>query len=193
MSAKLYTIGHSNHSSTEFLQLLMTHGIDVLIDVRSQPYSKYCPQFNTRALQSMLPPRGIQYLFLGDQLGGRPSDEQYYDAAGHVLYHRIAESSAFRSGVERLREESDNGQVAMMCSEENPIHCHRFLLVTKVVAQLGFDVYHIRGDGSMDRDAVLRAASGRDDRQKMLFDELGEDKWRSPRSLARSTVPRPDP
>src|SRR3989304_81649 len=98
----LYTIGHSNHTAEKFLELLHEHGIEVLVDVRSQPFSRYNPQFNDNNLASALKGAGIRYLFMGDQLGGRPEGDDLLDEAGHALYHRMAESPAFLAGIERL-------------------------------------------------------------------------------------------
>src|SRR5437868_6071407 len=85
----LYTVGHSNHSLEEFLNLLDKHRIEVLVDTRSHPYSKYVAHFNREDLQSALRQSGLRYLFLGGELGGRPAEEDYYDDEGHVLYFRV--------------------------------------------------------------------------------------------------------
>ncbi len=68
----LYSIGHSNHSEPKFLDLLVQHGIDVLADVRSQPFSHYNPQFNDTILKRWLEAAGIHYLFLGASLAAGP-------------------------------------------------------------------------------------------------------------------------
>ena len=83
----VYTIGHSNHSEQHFLDLLTKHGIQVLADVRSQPFSKYTPHFNREYLQGTLRDCRMKYLFMGDQLGGRPEGDEFYDAK--VTYSTI--------------------------------------------------------------------------------------------------------
>ncbi|MBC7526673.1 MAG: DUF488 family protein, partial [Chthonomonadaceae bacterium] len=70
----LYTLGHSNHSLERFLELLRLHKIETVGDVRSQPYSPYCPHFNREALQIALLQNGISYLFFGRELGARTED-----------------------------------------------------------------------------------------------------------------------
>ncbi|TMQ12660.1 MAG: DUF488 domain-containing protein, partial [Deltaproteobacteria bacterium] len=113
------------------------------------------------------------YVFLGAELGGRPSDPACYDEHGHVLYGRRARSSEFQAGIARLEAELARQRVAMMCSEENPEQCHRRLLVGRVLAARGVAIDHIRGDGRIEPESAL--ARG-DDRQGELFDAGA---WRS--------------
>nr|MBF6591494.1 DUF488 domain-containing protein [Ktedonobacterales bacterium] len=91
----LYTIGHSNHAMESFLALLKRHAIQILADVRSSPYSRYTTQFNRPDLEYVVERAGIQYLFLGESLGGRPVGDEFYDEAGYVLYGKVAEAAFF--------------------------------------------------------------------------------------------------
>jgi uncharacterized protein (DUF488 family) len=179
----LYTIGHSNHDQDRFMALLQQHGIEVLADVRSAPWSKYTPHFNRAELEAALPAAGIRYLFLGESLGGRPEGNDLYDEAGHVLYNRVALTDFFRGGVDRLKKGIQSFRVAIMCSEEDPTVCHRFLLVTRVIADEGIEVRHIRGDGSVESEAAVRAISGDGRDQGVLFQEMEHDTWKSLRSV----------
>src|SRR5947209_3558373 len=103
----IYSIGHSNHRLEQFLALLQRHGIKVLADVRSVPYSRHAPAFNRRALEQALPAAGVDYLYLGSELGGRPESLDLYDADGHVNYGRIAGTPAFQAGIQRLVEQEE--------------------------------------------------------------------------------------
>ena len=78
----IYTIGHSNHALDTFLDLLKSHEIEVLVDIRSQPYAKYATHFSGRDLKAAVTEAGIRYLFLGNELGGRPQGDEYYDPEG---------------------------------------------------------------------------------------------------------------
>jgi len=187
--ATLYTIGHSNHDEDHFCALLKQHGIEVLGDVRSQPFSRYTPHFNSEPLQSALAQHGIRYVFLGDELGGRPASEDLYDPEGHVLYHRVAETPAFVHGLHRLQSGMEKYRVAIMCSEEDPAVCHRFLLVTRVLRDSGVDVQHIRGDGLLASEDEIRAAAGCAQRQGVLFAEMEHDSWKSLRSVLPKAPP----
>jgi len=188
-SPKLFTIGHSNHDWETFVDLLLQHRIQVLADVRSQPWSRYTTHFNREAMQAELKRIGVQYLFMGDQLGGRPPGEDFYDDQGHVLYFRVAESPTFLAGIDRLRTGIQKYRVAIMCSEEDPTVCHRFLLVTRVLAERGVSIEHIRGDGSLQSEEIVCNLS-RDNRlQGMLFQEMEKDTWRS----LKSVIPKGSP
>lgn len=114
--SRLYTIGHSNHAPEVFLDLLARHGIEVLVDVRSQPYSRYAAHFDKPGLTALVTGAGVKYLFLGKELGGRPESAEFYDPAdGRVLYDRVAASSLFLGGLARLETGLQKYRVAIMC------------------------------------------------------------------------------
>lgn len=179
---RLYTVGHSNHSAKHFVALLAAHRVEVIADVRSWPHSGHATWAGIDELPTVLQAEGIRYVFLGDELGGRPENHDAYNAAGHVFYSRVASSSAFQEGLERLRRGLLDFRVAVMCSEENPEHCHRRLLVAKVLMDQGVAVGHIRGDGSIQNERGVHAREG------MLFAD--EDAWWiSTRSVSRRRRP----
>lgn len=151
----IYSIGHSNHTIEKFIRLLKLHGIQILADVRSSPYSRYVTHFNRLDLEDAVERQGIQYLFMGDTLGGRPEGDEFYDAEGHVLYSRLAQTPFFLKGIERLVDEAAMSRVAFMCSEEDPTNCHRHLLISRVLGDQDVHVRHIRGDGSTQTEADL--------------------------------------
>lgn len=178
----IFTIGHSNHPLERFLELLKAHNIEVFVDVRSHPYSKHAPHFDHQLLKARVTVAGIRYLFLGAELGGRPKGEEFYDADGHVLYSRVAESAAFLEGISRLEAGIQKYKVAIMCSEENPAVCHRRLLIGRVLIMRGIRVSHIRGDSRVQTDAELAGQEQGDDgkdHQLMLFFDLGIGTWKS--------------
>ncbi|MFO0968578.1 MAG: DUF488 domain-containing protein [Gemmataceae bacterium] len=156
MTGALYTVGHSNHALEAFVGLLRKHGIQVLVDVRSQPASRYLPHFNKNEVAAGVEAAGVRYLFLGAELGGRPEGRDFYDEAGHVLYDRLAASPRFQEGIVRLERGLTRFRVAIMCSEEDPAVCHRYLLIARVMRESGVPIAHIRGDGSLQDDAELQ-------------------------------------
>src|SRR5690348_4114820 len=113
----IFSVGHSNHTMEKFLSLLKPYNIDVLVDVRSHPHSRYTPHFNSSELKQGLARSGIKYLYLGKELGGRPDDEGFYDDKGYVLYSEWSRSSIFLAGIERLERGILDYRIAMMCSE----------------------------------------------------------------------------
>lgn len=180
----LLTIGHSNHAPEHFQALLEQHQIEVLVDVRSWPHSRYVGWADRANLPELVAAVQTKYLFLGHQLGGRPDDGVFYDEEGYVLYGRVAASGQFREGLERLQRGMKKYRVAVMCSEEDPEHCHRRLLVGKVLLDEGYRVAHIRGDGRWHLEpGPIDPAAG------SLFDE-GEGQWKSSRSVSRKPPPR---
>ncbi len=193
-SRRLFSIGHSNHPLEVLLGLLKLHAIDVLVDVRSQPYSRYASQFDAEALQRAITEAGLRYIFLGRELGGRPQGAEFYDAEGHVLYARVAESPLFLQGIQRLEKGSEAFRIAMMCSEEDPACCHRHLLIARVLARRGVPVYHIRGNGQVQEEEELRKEGAPlDGGQLKLFDEPEEATWRSVRALFPGGPPPSSP
>ncbi len=147
-----FTIGHSNHSAEKFVGLLKEHGIEVVADVRSQPYSRHAPHFNTKPIEAILSENGIGRLFLGVELGGRPTAEEFYDEDGRVYYARIERSLPFLDGIQQLERTLRERRIALLCSEEDPSGCHRRLLVGRDLGEQGIAIRHIRGDGSVQTE-----------------------------------------
>jgi uncharacterized protein (DUF488 family) len=184
----IFTIGHSNHPLDRFVELLKAYRIEVLVDVRSHPYSKHAPHFDIQTLKAGVTAAGIKYMFLGKELGGRPKGEEFYDADGYVLYSRVAESPLFLEGISRLGTGIKRYRVAIMCSEENPAGCHRRLLIGRVLATRGTTIYHIRGSSKVQTEAELaneEANRSRGNDQPTLFESQGAAPWRSIRSVLR--------
>ena len=175
----VFTVGHSNHSVEKFFGLLRRHGIEVLVDTRSHPYSRHAPRFNARSLEAVLSKDGIGYLFLGRELGGRPEGKEFYDATGRVDYALVGRSRPFHDGISRLEREIGASTFALLCSEEDPARCHRRLLVGRALEELGFTLRHIRGDGSIQTEGET------DGGQPVLFPETEARARKSIRSASR--------
>lgn len=152
----VFTVGHSNHSPEAFLALLRKHGVEEVMDVRSSPYSRYYPHFSYGALERALEDAGIGYAFLGGELGGRPADRSCYDSDGRVLYDRLANTDLFDDGIGRVARAADERRVAVMCSEKEPLDCHRALLIARALDERGVAVEHILADSSAEtHDATM--------------------------------------
>lgn len=148
----IYTVGHSNIEFGKFLRLL--NGIEVLVDVRSAPFSKYVPQFNINNIKSELERLGIEYIFLYDEyvgniLGGRPRDDECY-TNGEVVYKDVMKKRWFKEGISTVIDLANKKQTVIMCSEEDPYKCHRHHLIAQSLLREGVKVFHIRGDGSKE-------------------------------------------
>jgi uncharacterized protein (DUF488 family) len=189
--SNFFTLGHSNHAIDVWLALLRRYGVDVVVDTRSSPYSKYVPQFDKELMQRFLEEAGIRYLFLGAELGGRPANPAYYDAKGRVLYSRLCDDALFQAAIARLETGMERFRVALVCGEEDPAHCHRRLLIGRVLTERGHTMIHIRGDGRLESEDMVAADSGKPlvDTQPALFAELDEDQWRSTASVLPKKAP----
>ncbi len=176
---------------TEFIEILVKIGIQVLVDVRSQPYSQYAIQYNREPFKQGLLKGGIEYVFAGDELGGRPKGDEYYDDEGRVLYGEYRHSAAFQKGVSLLSTLAVDKKVAILCSEENPAACHRKLLIGRYLTEQGDEVFHIRGDGTVQTDTeVNQQMSGAHEAQIGLFDIAETLEWKSIRSVSPRKVPK---
>ena len=186
-----FTLGHSNHPLEKWLGLARQHGIEVVVDTRSSPYSKFAPHFDKLSLQTAVEQTGMRYLFLGAELGGRPANPDYYDASGRVVYGRLRDDSTFQAAIARLESGIARFRVALICGEEDPAHCHRRLLIGRVLTELGHTMLHIRADGRLEPDSAVATDSGKPliQPQPALFAELNEDQWRSTASVSPKKTP----
>jgi uncharacterized protein (DUF488 family) len=164
--AEVLTIGHSTLPYERFLGLLRRSAVTAVADVRTAPYSRHSPQFNRNTLRDELRQDGIAYVFLGEELGGRPGDKRLF-SDGVADYEQMAREADFAKGLERVVEGAKNYRIAMMCSEHDPLDCHRCLLVGRALHEHGVTVRHILCDGSVVDHAVieerLMRLSGRTD------------------------------
>lgn len=147
---EIYTIGHSNHSIEKFIDLLKNQAITAIGDVRSQPYSKYNPQFNYEALKQVLKKHNIAYVFLGKELGARSQDANCYDNNGKVQYARIAQTEDFKKGIDRLNKGMASYRIALMCAEKDPLMCHRTILICRHLRADDMMIKHVLEDGSLE-------------------------------------------
>ncbi len=145
----LYSIGHSNATIETFVNLLKSHSIRTLVDTRTHPSSRHSPQFNREALKRSLAEVGIDYVFLGNRLGGRPEGKEFYRRDGKPDYDLMAEASSYLSGIERLLELGAQKRVVFTCSEADYRKCHRYWLITRTLAKRGFEVKHILHSGDV--------------------------------------------
>ncbi|MBW3633994.1 MAG: DUF488 domain-containing protein [Chloroflexi bacterium] len=150
----IFTIGHSNHDAETFLALLRQYQLEILVDVRSAPYSRYAPHFSRRVLSAFLDDAGIRYVWAGSTLGGRPDDPTCYRDGvvrkGNVDYRAMSRQASYKQGVQQLMESAVDGPIVVMCSEEDPRRCHRHHLLEHSLRDRGVSVVHIRRDGILE-------------------------------------------
>jgi uncharacterized protein (DUF488 family) len=149
-AASIFTIGHSNLELAEFIAMLAKYGIQNLCDVRSNPRSFRFPQFNREPLEAGLASARIGYEFLGESLGGRPSDSRAYHEDGRVDYAARRHALEFAAGIDRAISLSQNHAAALVCAEEDPLECHRFLMICPSLFERGVTPVHIRRGGVIE-------------------------------------------
>jgi uncharacterized protein (DUF488 family) len=150
MPVNIFTVGHSNHAIERFLALLRQHAITAIADVRSVPYSRRNPQFNSKPLTTSLDTCGISYVSLGKELGARSDDPACYDKDGRVQYRLLAQTQLFSQGIDRVLTGARRYRVALMCAEKEPLDCHRTLLVSRALETRGAAITHILADGTLE-------------------------------------------
>ena len=170
MSQVIYTIGHSNGTIERLIGLLQQHSITAVADVRSQPYSRFNPQFNREVLASSLKRAGLEYVFLGQELGARSDDPACY-RGGRAQYSLIAKAEIFQRGIERLLSGAQRFSLAILCAEKEPLVCHRGILISRHLHDRGMVVRHILEDGSVEdhESAVERLLEMHGLRDEHLF------------------------
>lgn len=169
MPLTLFTIGHSNHPVERFIELLRAAGIARLADVRSIPYSRRWPQFRREALAAALTAAGIDYVWLGEGLGGRPRDPASA-RGGNPDYARMRKAPTFGAALETLLDAAREAPTAVMCAERDPLDCHRFHLLAEPLAARGAGIIHLLADGGRETQAEAEARRAGREPQGRLFD-----------------------
>jgi len=160
------TIGHGVTSLQAFIRILKSYKVNYIVDVRSSPYSKFCPDYNKNVFEIELAKNNISYKWLGDSLGGRPKDDSTYDENGIVDYEKLVKTLLFLSGIKELEVLSVINNVAIMCSEKDPIKCHRFLAISRELARREFRVVHIK-----DLNSIIKQSNLEDELVRIHFGE----------------------
>jgi uncharacterized protein (DUF488 family) len=145
----IYTIGHSNHTPDTFLALLRRHGINVVVDVRSAPYSRFSPHFNKEMLPKFLQKIDAVYVFMGGQLGARPTDPTCY-RNGSVDFSRLSQTDSFQGGLAEIRRIASQSNLSLLCSEKDPILCHRMILIGRHLRAEDTLIRHIGENGEIE-------------------------------------------
>lgn len=159
---EIFTIGYGGRETDDFIAILNEYEIDTLVDVRSQPYSRYAPDFCKERLSTILSRNGIQYEFMGNSLGGRPDDSDCYTYSPQrkkkLLDAKKCESRDFyRKGIAQLKKALSNGQrIVIMCSELEPQECHRGYVLGKTLDGDETAVVHIGRHGEPLSQSQIR-------------------------------------
>jgi len=152
----IYSIGHSNHEAQRLISLLQQHGVDLVLDVRSSPWSARYPQFNQEELSRSLRDSRIAYEHFGMWFGARQTDEDFYTPAGWLNYAWFTASSIFKAGMSQLDIQLVKGKTpALLCAEKDPFDCHRAIMVSRALSLSGYEIKHILADGTIQTQEEL--------------------------------------
>ena len=164
MSNPFFTIGHSTRPIDEFVALLMTAEVKLVVDVRTVPRSRTNPQFNRDALPASLAAHGIAYEHFaalgglrGKQPGVSPDVNAFWENASFHNYADYALSAEFHSGLEQLRALGHATRSTVMCAESLWWRCHRRIIADYLLAD-GEEVFHVLGPGHVERARLAPAA-----------------------------------
>ncbi len=141
---KIYTLGTAGREPYEFTKILNKYRIDVVVDVRRYPHSKF-PHFNRENIEKLCRENKIEYLYLGNELGGMRKES----------YDEFMETAEFKRGLDIVKKLSRSKVVCLLCTEKYPGRCHRFRITQKLKKD-GFDVVHI-----IDIDKVWEETSSK--------------------------------
>ncbi|WP_276166748.1 DUF488 domain-containing protein [Zobellia alginiliquefaciens] len=152
----IYSIGHGNKKFEDLIDELKKHQIEFLLDVRSNPMSRFNFHFNKTWLERDLPENNITYEFLGEHLGGLPKDKTCY-TEGKVDYAKIRTKKFFKEGIRLLVDANkEKMRIALMCSESKPEECHRCKLIGQELLNHEISVQHITSNGIKSQEEVIK-------------------------------------
>lgn len=183
----IYTIGYGERTLVALLAVLQRYQIEYLVDVRTAPYSRYKPEFSKAELSAALRQQGFKYLFMGDQLGGRPTDPTCY-TDGKVDYDKVQATAAYQQGIERVRSAfAQQQRIVLLCSEGKPEQCHRSKLIGATLDKLGIPLVHIdEADEPQSQAAIITRLT---DGQLSLF---GDHPFHSRKRYQGAKAVQPD-
>lgn len=152
---EIKTIGHGNRKIEDFINLLSQYHTDTVIDVRTIPYSRFHPQFRQANLKASLEKAGVNYIFLGNELGGRPKNPDLY-IDGSVSYAAVKQTELYKSGIQQVISLAKrNIKVTLMCSESDQNECHRKHLIADELNQIGISIFHINKVGGLEKHSII--------------------------------------
>ena len=145
----IYTIGHSSHSLDYFFELLASYGINTVIDIRSVPFSQYVPHFNKDYIKKQLKTRGFYCIYMGDELGIKQEEKKLYNTEGFLDFQKFQQSSSFKKAIDRITAGIEKGyEICIMCTEKEPLDCHRGILIGPELTARNIEVKHILPGGT---------------------------------------------
>jgi len=176
----LYTIGYSGFNVDDFVDILKKYGINVLIDVRSNPFSAYFSAFNKEQLENTLKSKHIFYRNYAKEFGAQQPERSFYTPQGYLDFEKFTTSQVFNEGYHKIENGLKQDYIfAFMCAEKDPIDCHRSIMISKTFKDNGYTVLHLLPNinpiSQVDIEDRLLNKYFPDRDQLSLFDERKSD------------------
>ena len=147
---EIYTIGHSNYTMERLIDMLEYYNINCVVDIRGTPYSKYNIQFDKETIRYTLTNAGFVYIYMGKELAAKRIRKNSYNNEGYSNFEEVIKEEEFKRGVERLKNGCEKGyKIILLGAMQDPIRCHRSILVGRELVKNDFDVKHILDDYSI--------------------------------------------
>ena len=178
---EIYTIGHSNYTVERLIDMLRYYHIDCVVDIRGTPYSKYNIQFDKETIRETLTKEGFIYIYMAKELAAKRENKISYYDEGYSDFERVVLEEEFKKGIERLKSGCEKGyRIALLGAMQDPIRCHRSILVGRALRDNGFEVRHILDDYSLgsqeDMEHALLEKYFKDRDQMTIEAFLGNEK-----------------
>lgn len=165
---EIFTIGHSNYKVEKLIDMLRYYNINCVVDIRGTPYSKYNVQYNKETIRDTLIKEGFVYIYMAKEFAAKRENKVSYNKEGYSDFEKVIYEEEFKNGIERLKNGCKKGyRIALLGAMQDPIRCHRSILVGRELVQHGFNVKHILDDYSI---------AYQDDIEKSLLDKYFEDR-----------------
>ena len=180
---EIFAIGHSNYPYDKLIEMIKKYGIDCVVDIRETPYSKYNTQYNREVLRENLKSRGFTYVYMGHEFGAKRQTKESYNDDGYADFEKVIKEELFLKGIERITKGLQMGyKIVLLGAMQEPIRCHRSIMLGKYLNEKGFDVKYIMHEGNIvnqdyiEEDLLNKYFS---DRNQLSIDSLlGIDKSR---------------
>lgn len=172
----IYTIGHSNYTMEKLIEMLKFYNINTVVDIRGTPYSKYNVQFDKERIKYTLNKEGFIYIYMAKELAAKRLNKVSYNNEGYSDFEKVVQEEDFIKGIERLKDGCNKGyRIALLGAMQDPIRCHRSVLVGRALKEAGFNVMHILDDLSIkDQDYIDERLLDKyfSDRSQLTIDAL---------------------
>lgn len=147
MHNTIYTIGYSGINIKDFILILKRYRISCLVDARSVPYSKHFMNFDKDILETILKNNNIKYRNYDKEFGARQNNRIFYSEDGYLDFNKFVKSNIFINGIDKIIKGIDLGYTfILMCSEKDPIDCHRSIMVAREFHKKSYNVINILYD-----------------------------------------------